>query len=152
MDRHDYIVNLGYLDEIDGTISIEFSNIADFTYESICIIYQPLEYQIECLNRLKDLQINSLLIDTNVVSAEVSLQENKLICFSIPYSEGWKAYVDGKKAELLNCNIQYMGVELSTGNHTIELKYSTPLLKEGAMISVLGMTVFVLLIIKRERK
>ena len=150
-DRHNYIANLGYYDGIKGTINIYFTDSASYQYDSIEVICQPLDYQIECIRKLRDIDINDLTFENNKVKADISISENKVVCFSIPYSKGWKAFVDGKKVELLNCNIQYMGIELEKGNHTIELKYSTPLLKEGAIISFVSSILFIYLIIKNKK-
>ena len=149
-DRHDYIVNLGFLDGIYGKVSIDFSDGGDYSYESIDLVYQPLENQIRYVEERRDLDINSLAFDTNKVIADVTVNENKALCFSIPYSQGWKAYLDGNEAELLNCNIQYMAIILPKGNHRIELKYSTPLMKEGGMLSFLGLVLLSFSIMKQR--
>ena len=151
-NRHDYIVDLGYFEGINGTITIDFSDGGDYTYDSIKIIYQPLEYQIECINRLKNIKIEELDVDKNTVNAKVEVDDNKLVCFSIPYSKGWKAYVDGEKAELLNCDIQYMAVMLPEGSHLIELKYSTPLLNIGVLLTALSSTACVFLVVRDHKR
>lgn len=151
-DRHDFIVNLGYLEGINGTIELDFSDGGNYEYKSLRIVCQPLEYQIDCIDRLRDIDINNIDVRNNNVYANVSIPENKIALFSIPYSKGWRAYVDGKKTELLNCNIQYMGLELEKGNHIIELRYSTPLLKEGAIISFIGYIFFASIIVRRKNK
>jgi len=43
--------------------------------------------------------------------------------FSIPYEKGWSVYVDGKKAETFDVMSAMLGIELESGEHTIELKY-----------------------------
>ena len=62
---------------------------------------------------------------------------------SLPYSEGWTAYVDGEKVDLLNANIAFSGLELEAGHHEIELKFCTPYLKSGVVLSVLGIAVLI---------
>nr|MBQ4456982.1 YfhO family protein [Clostridia bacterium] len=150
-DRHDYIINLGHLDGINGTISLDFSGGGEYTYDSIDLVCQPLEHQIEYLNKLRNIDVEMLEIKDDLIDARIDIPENKLICFSIPFSEGWKAYVDGEETELLNCNIQYMGLELAKGKHTIELKYSTPLLKEGTMLSLAAGAILLALVLKERR-
>ncbi|MGL6197347.1 MAG: YfhO family protein [Lachnospiraceae bacterium] len=50
--------------------------------------------------------------------------------------EGWSATVDGEDAELLKTNTMYMGLKLSQGDHVIDLKYNTPGLRVGIILSV----------------
>ena len=137
-DRHDYLINLGYMNGIDGDVTINFPIVGEFKYSSIRLIYQPLEEQILFNNKIKNISINDLIIDTNKVTAEVSLDDTKIVCFSIPFSKGWKASVDGKDIDLLDCNIQYMGMVLDKGSHNIILSYATPFLREGTIVSGIG--------------
>ena len=69
---------------------------------------------------------------------------DKLLCFTLPYDEGWNCYVDGKKSEIVKANIGFMGIELPEGEHQIQMVYHMPLLKEGLIMSIAG---FILLIV-----
>ena len=150
-DRHDYLVDLGYFDGIDGTISLDFTDGGDYTYDSIKIVCQPLDHQIECIDKLKEIAIDELEVKKNAITAKVVTDEDKLVCFSVPYSKGWKAYVDGEKTELLCCDLQYMAVKLSPGSHTIELRYSTPYLKTGAFLSAAGLLAYAYLMTRKQK-
>ena len=44
--------------------------------------------------------------------------------------------VDGKETELIKTDVMYMGAVLEPGTHYIELRYQTPHLKEGAIVSL----------------
>ncbi|MBQ6334434.1 MAG: YfhO family protein [Erysipelotrichaceae bacterium] len=151
-DRHDYLVDLGYLDGLDGVVSLDFSDGGSYTYHSIRIICQPLEDQIAELEKRSDIQINELEIQGDRVYTHLSIPEDGLLCFSIPYSKGWKAYVDGKEAALLNCNIQYLGLEAIKGEHVIELRYSTPLLKPGLAVSLLSTVLFIYIELRTKKR
>ena len=59
--------------------------------------------------------------------------------------------VDGQKAELLNCNIQYMGVFLEKGNHTIELTYDRPMSTAGMLCSIVGFGSLIYLWLKNRK-
>lgn len=150
-DRHNYMVNLGYMDSIDGTVTLDFSDGGIYQYDSIEVICQPLDSQIEYTKQLKSLVYNNLVVNKDRVSVDIETKNNKLVCFSIPFSKGWNAYVDGKKAELLNCNIQYMAIELENGKHHVELKYSTPLLSIGTAISFVSFCIFVYMLYKDKK-
>jgi uncharacterized membrane protein YfhO len=62
--------------------------------------------------------------------------------FSIPYSKGWTAYVNGKKTKLLRANTMFMALPLKAGFYNIELRYFTPGLKVGIILSILGFLLF----------
>ena len=89
------------------------------------------------------------------MTGTISVSENKLLCLSIPWSEGWTAYVDGQEAELFPANTMYMGLALEAGDHTIELSYCTPGLKAGLCISAAALGCWLLLFLtdrKRRKK
>lgn len=71
-----------------------------------------------------------------------------MLCVSVPYSDGWSAYVDGEKVPIYRVNDLFIGLETSQGMHNIELKYVTPGLKLGIGVSILSILVIILLMIK----
>ncbi len=83
---------------------------------------------------------------TNHITGDISLDQGKLLCMTIPYSHGWTAYVDGQKASLIRTNIMFCGLALEAGDHTIELRYETPGLRAGMWVSVCALVLIVLLV------
>lgn len=73
------------------------------------------------------------------------------IVFSIAKEDGWTVYVDGKETEPETFAEAFISVPLTEGKHDIELIYTTPGLKTGAMIS-LGCLILFLLSAFLERK
>lgn len=71
--------------------------------------------------------------------------------FSIPYSKGWKAYVDGKAQPVFKTNKMYMSINVKKGSHSIDLTYCTPGLKIGLLFSIIGFIIF-LVILHFEKK
>ena len=61
--------------------------------------------------------------------------EPKMVFFSIPYSEGWSATVDGMPAELLKANVGFMALRVPEGQRMIRLEYRTPGLDAGLAIT-----------------
>ena len=67
---------------------------------------------------------------------------------TIPYDEGWSVYVDGEKVEIFKTFKALMAFEIDeAGDHTLEFKYEPPVYKTGAIISIIGISVFALLCI-----
>lgn len=59
----------------------------------------------------------------NSISFEVMTEENGVFVTSEVYSSGWKVYVDGKRVDLLQVNVNFRGVYLGEGKHTVKFKY-----------------------------
>lgn len=57
------------------------------------------------------------------IKGNIKVLNDGVMYFSIPYEKGWSVYVDGKKAETFDVMSAMLGIELESGEHTIELKY-----------------------------
>ena len=150
-DRHDYLINLGCLKSLDETILISFSDPGEFKYSSIRICYLPLEGQIKEIEKMNNVRIDSLTVNDDQIDAQIETKMDEIVCFAIPYSKGWKAYVDGEKAEVLQCNIQYMALKLDAGKHVIEFRYETPMFKAGSLISFAGILGFAAIYLRKNK-
>ena len=59
------------------------------------------------------------------------------VFFSIPYEDGWSAYVNGEKVDIEKVNVGFMAIRVNAGtNVKIEFKYRTPGLFLGVAITV----------------
>jgi len=56
-----------------------------------------------------------------------------LMVISEVYADGWNAYVDGEKVDIIRTNHALRGVPISAGDHTVELKYEPESLRIGMM-------------------
>ncbi len=74
--------------------------------------------------------------------------KDNLLFFSVPYDKGWTAYVNGEKADIEVVDIGMMAVRVKghTDSH-IEFRYTTPMLREGIIISLIGAGIFVIYLI-----
>ena len=70
---------------------------------------------------------------------------DNLLFFSIPYDEGWTASVNGVPAEIEQVNIGFMAVKVNGGETSrITFTYRTPLLREGIILTGVGLGLFLL--------
>ena len=91
---------------------------------------QALARKKECLNATLSL---------NQIKGRIQVAGNRILCISIPYSEGWSAKVDGQRVPVWKCNRMHLGILLEEGDHEILFSYRTPGLAAGVVISLLSM-------------
>lgn len=149
LGRKDYLVNMGYCyEDREDTADIVFSEKGKYDLESIEICYVPLDKYETNIKKLSEDILQNVQEDTNTISGTVSLEKEKYMVFSIPYSEGWKAYVDGKETKLQKANVMYMGLALEPGEHEITLRYCSPGFWPGLTLTLVSVIVFLIFLYK----
>lgn len=152
-DRHDFTANLNYAEEPVTSITITFSSIGIYSFDSIEITCQPMDGYVNQVTFLKESVLKNVDIGTDTICGSISLDEPQVLCLSVPYSVGWTAYVDGEKATIYQANIKNMALMLDAGEHEVALVYHTPYLRFGAVLSVIGFVgFFAMLLIDKSRK
>ena len=92
---------------------------------------------------MQTLQVESFK-DTEI-RGRVTAKEDGILFTSIPYTAGWKAFVDGKAAEVIGLGDNgVVGVAVPTGSHEVTLSYRSPLLLPAAFCSLLGLVLFLI--------
>lgn len=82
------------------------------------------------------------------LTINVNAAEDTALFTTIPYEEGWTAYVDGVQTELSSAlSESLITLELEEGQHTIELKFFPAGLKSGIILTVSGMALLVIMIL-----
>jgi uncharacterized membrane protein YfhO len=59
-----------------------------------------------------------------------------LIFFSIPYDPGWEITINSKSVEPIRSNIAFFGSFIEPGEYDVLIKYKSPWLKEGLIVSL----------------
>lgn len=83
--------------------------------------------------------------------AQVSLPAEKVMFFSVPYSDGFTATIDGKETPIYKANLCMMALRVPRGEHAIVLDYFPVGLKAGLWLSLLGV-VLLLVLMWRDKK
>ena len=52
------------------------------------------------------------------------------------YRQGWQAFIDGVKAEHIRVNYVLRGMEIPSGEHTIEFKFDPQVIRTGSSIAL----------------
>lgn len=144
--KHNFLANMGYSSAPKKQLVLSFPMQGIYTLDNLSIICQPVGQLPLQKQKLAENQIQIQKISQNEYEFHVSNQEAGILCFSAPYSSGWSAVIDGKKADILQLNTVNMGVELLPGSHKIVFQYRTPCLRPGFIISMLS--IFLLIFIR----
>ncbi len=70
----------------------------------------------------------------------------------VPFEQGWSATVNGNKVDVEKVNSGLMAVFCQAGQNKIRFNYMTPGLKEGLIVSILGILIFIGYIVYINRK
>lgn len=139
----DFMVNLGDVEKEVTEIGLTFPNKGNYAFDTLSVVSQPMDRQMDYTEKRGKEVLREVDFSANRISGRISLQEKKLLFLSIPYSMGWRAYVNGEEAKLKQANTFGMAMELAAGEHHVQLVYTTPYLKAGALLSAFGCLVFV---------
>lgn len=77
--------------------------------------------------------------------------EDSTVLTTIPYSTGWKIWVDGQEVETYKILDSLLGFTISKGTHRIEYRYTTPFLLEGSLVSLASLLLLILILYKRKK-
>lgn len=91
------------------------------------------------------------LFSENHISGKISLDQPKMLFFSIPYDRGWQARVNGKPVEPELVNAGFMGFFLDKGDHTVELTYRVHNLALYGWLTVAGILILLAVAIVQNR-
>lgn len=98
-------------------------------------------YKQDCLDRA-DNSCTGFNTSSRGFTADIELEKENLVFFSVPWEEGWTAYVNGSPVQVEKVNVGFMAVRCPKGASQIEFKYMTPGLIDGLKFSGFTLIVF----------
>ena len=137
--RTHFFVNLGYFKSGRQTVIFKFPQKGHYKIGTLKVYAQSMNQYPQQVSKLKENVMENVEIGTNTIQGNINLNNDKILFLSVPYSKGWKAIVDGKEQKILQANTMYMALPLKKGLHKIQLRYCTPGLKEGIILSFVGL-------------
>ncbi|WP_283684639.1 YfhO family protein [Parablautia sp. Marseille-Q6255] len=143
--QKDYVFNLGYHEDVISSCQLIMNRAGEIKFDEMILYSQPMDVLPQYAAGLTQDVLEQAEIGTNTVSGTVSLEEDKILVLSIPYQNGWTAYVDGEKTQLGRANYMYMALPLSAGEHTIELTFEIPGVKYALVIMPSAVVLFIVL-------
>ena len=84
-------------------------------------------------------------------SGTMDVLEDSTVLTTIPYSTGWKVWVDGQEVETYKILDSLLGFTISKGTHRIEYRYTTPFLLEGSLVSIASLLLLIFILYRRKK-
>ncbi len=135
------------------TITIRFEH-PDPEWEVTALVTYIFDEELFAsqINKLKEHELVLETFKDGYIKGKVTATEEMPILFlSVPNEDGWAAKVDGKEAEIKTIYDTFIGIELSPGEHEVELSFHVPGLKIGALISGISILLWILFAWKKRQ-
>lgn len=127
-------------------------------YDGLRLVALPLSAYRDDMAARRSEGMTDVRLGKDSLTGKIAVSGDRVLQIAVPYSEGWRAWVDGVEQKVFRCGGMYMGVEIGAGAHEIEMRYVTPGLKVGLAVSCAALLVTAVLAVlsaarrRRERK
>lgn len=154
--RKDYIVKINHqTSKAKEKVRLNFLSPGEYEFDDISLITVPKKDVIAKLKERKKNSMKQIQYEGNHFRGVYHAKKYQILCVTIPYSKGWKATVNGKRAKIYKANGMFMGIVMKKGTQSVRLDYETPGLKIGACISLgawIGLGIYGLYLEKYRKK
>lgn len=98
--------------------------------------------------------IDNLKIDKkhSIITGNVNASRPSYVITSIPYDEGFTIFVDGKEVKKEIVNDAFLGFKVEKKSHDIKIKYASPWLNYGCVLSIFGFVLMIMVSIYEGKK
>ena len=100
-------------------------------------------YVSDCADRRAS-ACSSFQMTNSGFHAEITLKKDDLVFFSVPYDDGFTAYVNGKETEVVRVDEGLMAVLAPAGENTIDFVYQADGYSLASKVSLAALAVFAL--------
>ncbi len=138
--RDNYIINMGYSEDVLGEVDVAFLQKGKYTIKNVEVYTVPMGALTDKIVRLRNNVLDNITMDVDRVSGTIVLEKPSIMVMSIPYSDGWNAYVDGELTDVFPGNERYLAIELKPGVHLVDFQYQNPYRRLGLIVSLAGFT------------
>ena len=138
---------------LDGC-EICLDNAASYRFERVRVVALPLGSYREAAEARRAEGLENVALGNDRLTGTIAVPGDRVLQIAVPFSDGWRAWVDGVEQPVFRCGGLYMGIAIGAGEHEIEMRYVTPGLKAGAAISIGAalLTVALAIVSRRRRK
>ena len=148
------LINLGYSEQGLSQVTLSFDQPGGLRLDAVEIWCQPMDEYESWRDQRRAESLTDVQMDTDRITGRITTTGRRVLAFAIPYSPGWHIEIDGQRAQSVKVNDFLLGVELSAGTHTVQLRYHSPGFRMGAALSGVGLCVLgaMLLYRRKDRK
>ena len=107
--------------------------------------YTEMDYAETCKEKREN-SCSSFSYTTDGFDAEITLDQPKLVFFSVPYDKGWSAEINGQQVDVEKVSYGFMAVLCQAGKNQIKFTYETDGLFYGKLLTGAGTVLFVIYI------
>ena len=132
-EKTDYLDNIQDLKELADTVFIDDNGIA--------LSQGNKEY----------VRFNVTEKGNNSLKGNITVSDKNILFIPVPNNPGWKVYLNGQKTETISVNGGFIGIELDAGYNEIEMYFVSPGLKAGALVSLFGLAMLIVLVRKEGK-
>lgn len=137
----DYLLDLGYVAKnTDVNLEVVEKDEKFNTFKAYMLNLRVLEETIAALSETT-LQITEH--GENYLKGSLEMQKPGALVVPIPMEKGWTLYVNGQETEIETFKDAFISVDLTAGAYEIELQFETPGFKEGLLVSIACILIFV---------
>ena len=105
----------------------------------------------ERLEKTKEQELKLETFSATHFAGTMEVFEDSTVLTTIPYSKGWKIWVNGQEVDTYKILDSLLGFTISKGTHRIEYRYTTPFLLEGSLVSLASLLLLILILYKRKK-
>ena len=128
-------------------IQFNLNNGEDLSGFLYCCPMEFVEEQFTAFHSvLANRSLNVTKYTSNSIEGTIHVDEDGIFMTSLPYDEGWTLYANGEKLNTMAVVEGFLATPLKKGDYTIKMVYHSPGLREGILLTIFGIGVFVLLI------
>lgn len=132
-------------------VTVRLNGPAGYSIGDIELLEVPLEDALEGIRQRNAESLQDVSVITNGLTGKLEVSGERLLCIAVPYKKGYTLYVDGEETETGRVNKMYTGAVVEGGNHDIVLKYKTPGVTAGSILTVIGVIYIIFLAVLHKK-
>ncbi|MBQ4284307.1 MAG: YfhO family protein [Lachnospira sp.] len=144
LKNNPHVLDLGY---VEAGTTIEFYTASPVS----CSVYVLNEDKLQQMyNKLNAESFNITEWDDTHFEGTINAQNDGTMLLSIPYDGGWSVYVDGVKTDTFPIANALTGVNVSAGQHDIELKFVPVDFIPGCILTALCIIILIAIYVAKR--
>lgn len=132
-DKIEYV--LANQNQKDININIEPGTYLLSNFEIYILDNANIDNSIKSFNKFI---MNSITKKNELFNGKINVLKDGYFMFTIPYQKGFTIKIDNKEIDYKKVDNKYIGFPITSGTHTISVKYDVPGKQAGIILSIIG--------------